>query len=576
MSDLTILKKPDAKIWKARIEIGQKKKKDKFDERAKRMREMFKGDHFPDAPEGEYIVINYCYAIIKSILPQIYFRDPYLFLDSGDGKTTPEMVKVAEAVLNHFWYQMKIKRQIKKIALDALVYGLGIGKIGYNTETIKTKLESGADYTEMIKDEYPFFKRTSPGSIVTDTDPNSVDDIKWLAVNYFLREDDVKKNYENAKDIKGNYHNVESSFVNDKRYGTDIQNDIKRVSIWEIQDLVENKITVVADGADDFLKQVDNPYKIDGFNYKFLYLNEVPDEIYPLSDLEQIKDIVLELDKTETQLINHRSKAIRKVVSEIGIWASPEDKENFFNNADMQNAEVNQNMLDRIKVFDASTIDASLYNIQTELKDNLYKISATAENQLSSDSTTQKTATEINKIDANSQIRNSDRIDNMVDFVTDVGTTVLKVLQQFMTKKVPVKYQDSWSEFSKSDIQGNLNVRIRVGDMLKPDTQSERQKVSQVMAETIGAVDENNMPLIDRRVMLKKYYSIYGYTQEEIDEIVTQPMPPPPPEPPEPEPPTLSGNIPPEQLMQMLTQPGQLIPEQGGQMPPDMTGGQGI
>ena len=576
MSDLTILKKPDAKIWKARIEIGQKKKKDKFDERAKRMREMFKGDHFPDAPKGEYIVINYCYAIIKSILPQIYFQDPYLFLDSGDGKTTPEKVKVAEAVLNHFWYQMKIKRQIKKIALDALVYGLGIGKIGYNTETIKTKLESGADYTEMIKDEYPFFKRTSPGSIVTDTDPNSVDDIKWLAVNYFLREDDVKKNYENAKDIKGNYHNVESSFVNDKRYGTDIQNDIKRVSIWEIQDLVENKIMVVADGADDFLKQVDNPYKIDGFNYKFLYLNEVPDEIYPLSDLEQIKDIVLELDKTETQLINHRSKAIRKVVSEIGIWASPEDKENFFNNADMQNAEVNQNMLDRIKVFDASTIDASLYNIQTELKDNLYKISATAENQLSSDSTTQKTATEINKIDANSQIRNSDRIDNMVDFVTDVGTTVLKVLQQFMTKKVPVKYQDSWSEFSKSDIQGNLNVRIRVGDMLKPDTQSERQKVSQVMAETIGAVDENNMPLIDRRVMLKKYYSIYGYTQEEIDEIVTQPMPPPPPEPPEPEPPTLSGNIPPEQLMQMLTQPGQPIPEQGGQMPPDMTGGQGI
>ena len=47
-----------------------------------------------------------------------------------------------------------------------------------------------------------------------------------------------------------------------------------------------------------------------GFNYKFLYLNEVPDEIYPLSDLEQIKDIVLELDKTEKDLAGFEENRI--------------------------------------------------------------------------------------------------------------------------------------------------------------------------------------------------------------------------------------------------------------------------
>jgi len=568
MSELTILKKPDAKIWKARIDIGQKKKKDAFNERAKRMREMFKGDHFPGSMEGDFIVINYCYAILKAILPQIYFQDPHLFLEAGDGETTDEATSIAEAVLNHFWYKMKVKRQIKKIILDALIYGFGLGKIGYNTEIEKVKLETGADYTEKIKKEYPFFVRTSPLSVVFDSDVNSIDDIKWLAVNYFPREDDVQNNYENAKDIKGDYYNIDSSFVDQKKYSNEIQNDIKRVSIWEIQDLVSGKILTVANGSEKFLKDIDKPYKFDGFNYKFLYLNEVPDEIYPLSDLEQIKDIVLELDKTETQLINHRAKGQRKIISETGIWATDEDRENFFNNTDMQNAEVQPGAIEKVKVFDSDTIDASLYNIQAELKDNLYKISATAENQLSSDSKTQKTATEINKIDQNSQIRNSERVDCVVDFTVDVAETLLKVLQQFMSKKVSVKYKNGWEEFTKEDMQGNLNARIGVGDIIKPNTDADRAKISRVLAETIGILDENNLPIVNKRELVKTYYLKYGFTKADIDRLIPEPAPIIPPiTPPAQEQPQLSGNIPPDELMNMLTQPGQVTGQETGQPP---------
>jgi len=565
MSDLTILKKPDASIWKARIEVANKIKKDKFDERAKRMREIFRGNHFPNAPEGDFIVINYCYAILKAILPQIYFRDPYLFLEPGDGETADESTRVAEAVLNHFWYNMKVKRQIKKIILDALIYGFGIGKTGYNTQTVKTKLESGADYSEMIKKENPFFRRTSPLSVVFDNDVASVDDIKWIGVNYFIREDDVKNTYKNAADIKGDYYNVSSEFVNDKKYSNEIKDDIKRVSIWEIQDLVTSKVLVVANGADKFLKETDNPYKLDGLNYKFLYLNEVPDEIYPLSDLEQIKDIVLELDKTETQLLNHRAKGQRKIVSEVGIWATDEDKENFFNNEDMQNAEVKQNMLDRIKLFNASTQDASLYNVGYELKDNLYKLSATGENQLQASSTTQKTATEVNTIDANSKIRNSERVDCVADFVIDVAVDLLKILQQFMSKKVSVKYQNGWNEFTKEDIKGKHNVRINIGDMLNPNTDADRARMSQVLAETISAVDEDNRPIVNRREIIKMYYTKYGFTKSDIDKLINPPLAAPP-----------AGQIPPAVMAQLAQQGGQItgtVEPEAQQTSPEMLGG---
>jgi hypothetical protein len=348
--------------------------------------------------------------------------------------------------------------------------------------------------------------------------------MKWIASNYFLPIDTLKKNYKNVEDVTGDYYNISSSFVNQKKYSTSIQNDIKRQSIWEIQDLVSGKTLAVTDGVDKFIKEADKIYNLDGFNYKFLYLNEVPDEIYPLSDLEQIKDIVLELDKTETQLLNHRARGQRKIVSEAGIWATDEDRENFFNEEDMQNAEVKQNMLDRVKVFDASTIDAQLYNIQTELKDNLNNISANGANQRAVESSTQKTATEANIIDRNANLRNSERVDNVTDFVVDVAETLIKVLQQFMSKKVSVKYADGWAEFTKEDIKGNHNVRINVGDMLKPNTDQDRAKISQNLAETIEAVDENGLPIVDRRVLLRKYFIKYGYTKKEIDEIIPEPI----------------------------------------------------
>ena len=555
-NSLTVIKKPDAKIWKARIEIAQKIKEKKFDERAKRFREMFKGDHFPKAPEGDYIVINYCYAILKAILPQIYFQDPYLYLEAGDGETQDENVMAAEAVLNEFWYEIRVKKQIKKAILDALIYGLGLVKIGYKTDTVKG-IESGGDNSEMIKNEYPFYRRISPLHVVFDTDVSSVDDISWIAANYYLPEPLVKDRYKNTDSINAEYYSTDSIFVEQKKYGQDIKNDIKRVSIWEIQDLNTNYIYTITKGSDDFLKEIPNPYKLDGLNYKFLYLNEVPDEIYPLSDLEQIKDIVLELDKTETQLLNHRAKGQRKIVSEVGIWATPEDKDAFFNNEDMQNSEVMAGQLDKIRVFDCSTIDASLYNIQSELKDNLYKISATGENQLAAESTTQKTATEAAIIDSNSKIRSSERVDCVRDFITDTGHVLLKVLQQFMSKKVPVKYKDLWYEFTKENLKGKFKIKVRVEDLMQPNQEKEQNKISKVVAETISSADENNLPLVNRKELLTIYFDKYGFNKEEIDRLLSPPAPlqtEPEPQPAIQENPMDLSNIPPEILAQLLAQ----------------------
>jgi hypothetical protein len=65
---------------------------------------------------------------------------------------------MAEDKLNRTWREIKVKRQMKRILLDMLVMGFGVGKLGYYTETIaNTSLETDKEFTELIKNEYPIF-----------------------------------------------------------------------------------------------------------------------------------------------------------------------------------------------------------------------------------------------------------------------------------------------------------------------------------------------------------------------------------------------------------------------------------
>ena len=107
--------------------------------------------------------------------------------------------------------------------------------------------------------------------------------------------------------------------------------------------------------------------------------------------------------------------------------------------------------------------------------------------------------------------------------------------------------------------------------MIKPNTAEDRARMSQVLAETIGAVDENNMPIVNRREIIRMYYVKYGFTKSDIDKLMTEVQPIPPPLPPEQ---PQGVQVPPE-LIDMLGQQGgqivgQVAPGQsqmGGQIP---------
>ena len=92
---------------------------------------------------------------------------------------------------------------------------------------------------------------------------------------------------------------------------------------------------VFADGATDgfLINPTKMPY---AFGHPFLMLRnyEVPDDFYPMGELEEIEALQLELNETRTQMLNHRKRFARKylymedALDDVGIVALESDEDN--------------------------------------------------------------------------------------------------------------------------------------------------------------------------------------------------------------------------------------------------------
>lgn len=534
-------------IWTTRIDSGKKFADKEFYQNAKDDIAFFSGDHFKGINTGtaknkDILTINYAWSIIKSMIPQTYYQDPYIYLTTNE--TDYEQSKqLAEDYLNFCWRQMKVKRQMIKIILDWYVTGLGIAKLGYYTDTVKNEnLETNQEYSSLVKDEYAYFLRQSPLDVVFDPEAKHLDDIRWMAVRYSVPLNELKDRdslkYKGVDDIEGK--SVSGSTVVTKGENAE-DSDLKRVEIWEVEDYVENRIlTTSPEVSGNFLKNIANPYyEKCGIksNYKLLFNNTVPDKLFPQSDIYNLKEINREYDKTRSQIMNHKAKGQRKIVYEDGVFTSEDEKEKFMNDIDLQPAEVVRDGASKIAVFQASTVDAALYNFCDAMLFDMNNVSRNGFNQRGSEALTEKTATEANIIEKNANLGNSERLDTVTDFSEDVARDLLAILQKFPSKKEKFysERRRAWAEFKKEDIAGDFSAKIEVGSMTKRNSDADRNRAMELFQTLVNLTDMQNgqeVLLVDRHAMAKRLMEKYGVTETEIEEILKVQTPTPPVQPP--------------------------------------------
>jgi hypothetical protein len=516
--------------WLGRIEVARKVHKEKFEDNAKLWRDFYEGNHFPEiSNKNDLIVINYTYSILKAILPQIYFQDPYIYLSASEEKALGNR-QLAEDSLNDTWREIKVKRQMKRIILDMLVMGYGVGKEGYWFETVRPeRLETQAEFTEFVKEEYPYFLRQSPFDVVFDFEAKSLDEIRWLAARYYVPLDELKEKYpKEAKRFKGNYMAGDEDVKDLTLSGldkTEVQNDLKRVEVWEISDLVDRKIHVVTEESkDEFLDSFDNPYDKLTSNWKLLFVNEIPDKLYPMSDVSILKDINLWMDKVNSMLMTDVMKSQRKILYEEDAFADEEEYQKFLSGEDLQMIKLSPGAIkeNKILVVNASIIPQDFYNNNELCKDHLDNVSGVGSNQRGvGDNVDRRTAFEAGVMDRNAQLRNSERLDSITDFCISVAHDLLILMQEYGSKDTEFFTEKrGFQTWNKKKISGRFKPRIDIGSTVRRNSEGERQFMTQFGTQILEAVDDNGVPIVDKGRFVKLILKKFNVSIEDIDEVL--------------------------------------------------------
>jgi len=450
---------------------------------------------------------NIIFSNIRTLMPSINFRRPKIFvkakkkpyrLESGDIFDTLSGAVLLEILMNWYYRELEIKRQVDKCLMDALLGFRGVVFAGYAAETeVVSSDETLLEVNELIKKDSPYVTRISPRDLRFDPSARDAhfEDARWIALRWVKTLEEVQKNpiYKNTKDLKSNYRidtqftNLSSSNVGPKDDGQTGGGMVwDRVEGWDIWDRAEKKVVTIVEGHSKHLRYDNWPLDYDGgFPIEVFYFNENPDEPTPVSDIEIYINSQDELNRIRSLQIEHiRRISQRRYESREGAL-SLEAKDKLMYGGD--GILIESDTGSSIRTIEDATISQDIYIVAKLLKDSIREESGVASFEKGG-SEKFETATEAQLIANALNARRDERVSILEDFIKRIVRKLGKIIQQTLGERdfaldneqmklaqeyVPQKVEKitgasktvlmPWLNASKDDIQGEYDFDIEVG-----------------------------------------------------------------------------------------------------------------
>ena len=498
--------KREISVWKDRIERGKKLREKKI-KKARKLIDYYKSKQWQDVT-GNYQdkpVVNLIFSHIKSQIPFLYFQNPkwYAKPKPGHYKYAPQ-AKTATIFLNYYASEnlgVSLKKQMRAAILDAF-FIFGVIKSGYvvdmqvNKNYGKPKIKGYDEKKEPIyeaneKGDYILdneesivtnekfaSKRTSPACLIFDTEADSFfEEGRYIIEEISLPLEEVKSNSKYKKSVRdklvASYEaKAGLTFARDGK-DTDMDlvvADLKRITIYEIWDIESNSLKVLASNYnDDYLQNIETPAGVEKHPYSFLYFNDIPDEIYPLSDLDVLKPIQDEHNKGLSLIQTHAKKYGRKY-GYIESMIDEDEIEKAESGEDSAFFKVKELPLGKcIEPLEGAPQDPAVLNYYNETKMAFDKLAATSEADRGAVER-RKTAYEASKLYGSSDLRKEDRRSLVEDWAADVGAKLLQSMQANLTaedaQEISPEQANNWVNITdRNQIAGQFNVSTIVGSM---------------------------------------------------------------------------------------------------------------
>lgn len=494
--------------YSKRLSASKKWRKDEgIDDTWRRLNDFYRGNHYDSYAEEDRLIVNIGFSTVNVIAPSIAINYPKITVNATRSENAPNAI-IAEAVVNYWMRHYNIKPQFRRAVKDNLIFGHGWVKVGYRfvEEGVVTDQQtSNADGEDIdtsdanepageissnltILEDRAFVERVSPFDIFIDPDAVSLDECRWIAQRIRRPIGEIRSDKRYNKTARDAVEPVVYSKWSDHSANKKIIDKTQGYAeVWEYYDLVRGTLSVFADNAEAFLiKPTKMPYS---FGHPFVMLRDydVPDQFYPIGELEAIEPLQRELNETRTQMFNHRKRFSRKYLY----------KESAFDNAgrnalesDIDNTMVpvmsDEPLGGVVAPFPAVINPPEFYEQSNMIIADIDRVSGVSEFQRGGVSEVRRTATEAGLLQDAANARTSDKLAGVELALAEIARRLIALAQQFMTgtQVARIVGRDgvaAWVEFDREFIAGEFDFEVFAGSTQPVNESFRRQSALQMM-----------------------------------------------------------------------------------------------
>ena len=565
--------------------------KSRWDEKASKFISVYANRYdYPELQDYEDVVVpNMVFSTVNVIVPSVAVNNPEILVFADQQEDEPFAI-VAEAMLNHQWRQASVQDQVRSAVKDAVLTGLGWGKVTWEyveEEISRPKEELVAELTQQLaakqmalqespelEEDFPSneeiakgipttttavvldrpkVRRVSPFDVFVDPDVDEFQDARWIAHRMFVPLGEARTNEDWDLKVRSALKPTRRSEARDKvevaddQQDTVLESDEAFVEIWEFYDLLTKEMCVFAESAPGYLAAPEKSEFQNGHPFVLLENYEVPERFEPVGDVETIFPLQLELAYTRTAQINDRKRGRRITLYREEALGSDgvEDLRNGKDNVMLKVLRKDVSFEDVFQQISSQGLQPEWYRADQQAMEDINSVSGVAEYMRGGSADIRRTATEVGAMMDMANARSSDKLAKVEKFMADVADRMLLLDQKFLeTEQVARVVSDNlaveWRPFNRDNVQGQFTVSVAAGSSQPKNESFRRQQANQMMDAFGGLIGSG---FLNDQEFLAEIMRLQGWTDVERF-IGPGPMPMPPEGPAEPPPGAPPGAVP--------------------------------
>ena len=558
-----------------RIEMTHRWRVDEgYDALWRRMIDLYRGKTYHGDTLGagysgnvsyDRISVNLAFSTINVIAPSVAVNHPKITV-TANKEGDEDRAVFNEAIINYLWRHHDYRKPFRRAVKDFLILGHAWIKVGWRfveqerplspmerDQQIVTAAEEVQDFAYMnpdmaqdlpsdediaasvpntrmeIVEDQAFVERISPFDMLVDPEATCLEDAKWIVQRIVRPLHEVKKDKRFKRSVR---QGLEADSGVRYRWNNDTEREeysdlVERVSIFEYYNIEDGTMCVLSQTGSDFLLDpTPMPYSF-GHPYVMLRNYDVPDTFYPIGDLSQIESLQEELNKTRSQMVNHRKRYARKYLYHERSFG-PEGREALESDEDGRFVPVvdeNRGLGDVVVPLAQTPLAPEMYNHSHLIEADINTVSGVSEYQRGQMPETRRTATEASIIADAGNARAADKLATIEIIISKVARMVMQLMQQYMTEAQMIRVtgkddQEYFIAYTRDDIIGEYDFSVQGGSTQPLNETARRQQavsLMNAMAPLVGVV-------VDPAELVKHVLQ-YGFGIDDAEKFIIQQQP---------------------------------------------------